>query len=278
MSALLKASSTFELPDSPPSPHAQSPEVLVRVEAVSKVFSAAGQSNTAVADVSLDIQTGQFVSLVGRSGSGKSTLLRLIAGLLTPSSGALSVEGAPVTRPPASARYVFQDYGESLFPWLSAHDNVAFGARSAGDGRAEARDAATRYLEMVGLSDAAGRYPWELSGGMQQRLAIARALASRPRLLLMDEPFGAVDALSRTRLQDLILSLWAELGLTVVLVTHDIDEAVYLSDRVVVLDPTGQGIRADLAIDIPRPRAQLASRENARFALYRRELHGLVLG
>jgi len=253
-------------------------EPRVNVVDLGKTFTAGGSSTAAVSAVSLDIPDGQFVSLVGRSGSGKSTLLRLIAGLLTPSEGSVTVDGRRVSGPPASARYVFQDYGESLFPWLTARDNVAFGARSAGDSPTDAREVSAHYLDLVGLTEAADRYPWELSGGMQQRLAIARALASRPRLLLMDEPFGAVDALSRTRLQDLIQRLWSDLSLTIVLVTHDIDEAVYLSDRVVVLDPTGQGIRADLAIDIPRPRAQLASRENARFALYRRELHGLVLG
>lgn len=251
--------------------------IAVSVEAVGKTFKAGRQETHALRDVSLTVRSGEFVSLVGRSGSGKSTLLRLIAGLLSPSSGQVLVDGRKVDGPPASARYVFQDYGESLFPWLSARDNVAFGARSAGDDRKTALRTADHYLELVGLQAASARYPWELSGGMQQRLAIARALASRPQLLLMDEPFGAVDALSRARLQDLILSLWADLDLTVILVTHDIDEAVYLSDRVVVLDAAGQGLDTDTPIELPRPRDQLTSREDLRFSRRRRELLEKVL-
>jgi len=251
--------------------------VAVSVERVGKTFVAGRQQTHALQDVSLAVREGEFVSLVGRSGSGKSTLLRLIAGLLAPSRGVVRVDDQPVTGPPRSARYVFQDFGESLFPWLSARDNVAFGARSAGDDRKTALQTADRFLSLVGIEAAAARYPWELSGGMQQRLAIARALASRPRLLLMDEPFGAVDALSRARLQDLILSLWSELGLTVVLVTHDIDEAVYLSDRVVVLEAAGRGVGADIAIDLPRPRDPLATRERPHFARHRRELLEKVL-
>ncbi|MDB5422139.1 MAG: transporter [Brevundimonas sp.] len=251
--------------------------IAVTVEAVGKTFKAGRQDTHALRDVSLTVRSGEFVSLVGRSGSGKSTLLRLIAGLLSPSTGQVVVDGRTVDGPPASARYVFQDYGESLFPWLSARDNVAFGARSAGDDRKTALHTADHYLELVGLQAASARYPWELSGGMQQRLAIARALASRPQLLLMDEPFGAVDALSRARLQDLILSLWAELDLTVILVTHDIDEAVYLSDRVVVLEAAGQGLETDTPIELSRPRDHLASREDPRFSRRRRELLEKVL-
>jgi len=266
-----------------PTPFAETPPVVdtrsiaVAVEAVAKTFKAGRQETQALGDVSLTVRSGEFLSLVGRSGSGKSTLLRLIAGLLAPTKGRVVVDRQVVDGPPGSARYVFQDYGESLFPWLSARDNVAFGARSAGDDRRAALRSADHFLNLVGLQTAASRYPWELSGGMQQRLAIARALASRPRLLLMDEPFGAVDALSRAKLQDLILSLWAELDLTVILVTHDIDEAVYLSDRVVVLEAAGQGLETDTRIDLPRPRDQLASREDPRFTRYRRDLLEKVL-
>jgi NitT/TauT family transport system ATP-binding protein len=251
--------------------------VAVRMRDLSKVYPAGGD-RAAVAQVTLDIARGAFVSLIGRSGSGKSTLLRLISGLLTPTTGRLEVEDAPVTGPPPSARYVFQDYGESLFPWMTARDNVVFGAKHASVRPPNLGQAADRYLEMVGLSDVGRRYPWELSGGMQQRLAIARALASQPRIILMDEPFGAVDALSRSRLQDLVLQLWKELSLTVILVTHDIDEAVYLSERVIVLDPAGQGVMGDVDIDIEGPRSQLTTREDPRFFLYRRQLHELVLG
>lgn len=261
--------------DTPPIVDTRS--IVVSVEAVAKTFKAGRQETQALGDVSLTVRSGEFLSLVGRSGSGKSTLLRLIAGLLAPTEGRVVVDGRVVDGPPVSARYVFQDYSESLFPWLSARDNVAFGARSAGDDRRAALRAADHFLDLVGLQIAASRYPWELSGGMQQRLAIARALASRPRLLLMDEPFGAVDALSRAKLQDLILSLWAELDLTVILVTHDIDEAVYLSDRVIVLEAAGQGLETDTRIDLPHPRDQLASREDLRFTRYRHDLLEKVL-
>ena len=251
--------------------------IAVRVEGLAKIYEGGGRVNTALTGVDLTVSRGELVVLIGRSGSGKSTLLRLIAGLARPSEGRVWVDDALVNAPPPSARYVFQDFGESLFPWASALDNVAFGARAATTPEGPPRDVAAKYLELVGLSEAAGRYPWELSGGMQQRLAIARALASRPDILLMDEPFGAVDALSRGRLQDLLLDLWSELGLTVVLVTHDIEEAAYLADRVVVLDPKGQGVRADVRVDLARPRSQLATREAPGFAALRRDLHKWVL-
>lgn len=250
---------------------------LVRLDGVAKSYGTAARAHSALSDVSLKIPERGLVALLGRSGSGKSTLLRMIAGLIEPSAGTILVDGQPVVGPPPIARYVFQDYGESLFPWMRARENVLFGIRHAPTRIDNPRAQAEHYLERVGLGDAADRYPWELSGGMQQRLAIARALASRPRLLLMDEPFGAVDALSRARLQDLLLQLWTDLDLTVVLVTHDIDEAVYLAQRVIVLDPAGEGVRAELDIDLDQSRTQLAAREDPRFARYRRELHKLVL-
>jgi len=249
---------------------------VVRLEGVSKSFSA-GDEPAVLSGIDLEIPERGFCAMLGRSGSGKSTLLRLIAGLLPPSSGTILVDGIPVDGPPPSARYVFQDYGDSLFPWLKARDNVRFGLKHDVTAKGHSREQADHYLELVGLAEAGDRYPWELSGGMQQRLAIARALASRPRILLMDEPFGAVDALSRARLQDLILKLWADLGLTVVLVTHDIEEAVYLAERVIVLDPKGHGLRASIPVELDQPRTQLGARDDARFGLYRRQLHGLVL-
>jgi NitT/TauT family transport system ATP-binding protein len=261
----------------PPLPEPEPRPVAVRLRGLGKVYPAA-PLRAAVADISLDIAEGGFVSLIGRSGSGKSTLLRLISGLIAPTSGELEVAGQRVAGPPPSTRYVFQDYGQSLFPWMNARRNVIFGARHAPQPENDLGAVADRYLELVGLREVGGRYPWELSGGMQQRLAIARALASRPRILLMDEPFGAVDALSRARLQDLILRLWDELALTIVLVTHDIDEAVYLSERVVVLEPAGQGVLADVPVDLGAARNPLATREDPRFSIYRRQLHELVLG
>lgn len=252
-------------------------DTVISVQNVARRFTAGRKTNTALSDVSFEVGNGEFLTLIGRSGSGKSTLLRMISGLLDTSEGAIELDGKPVIAPPAEVRYVFQNYGESLLPWQTARQNVAFGADHAETREGKSKVVAEHYLELVGLAEAADRYPWELSGGMQQRLAIARALASRPRILLMDEPFGAVDALSRARLQDLLLKLWEEFRLTIILVTHDIDEAVFLSDRVIVLDAAGQGVSAELQIELPRPRDQLESREDQRFAGHRRRLHSLVL-
>lgn len=247
----------------------------IAVHQAGKRYDGAAGLVTALDGVSLTVGRGDFVTLIGRSGCGKSTLLRLIAGLVAPTAGEVAVNGRPVDGPPPAARYVFQDYGDSLFPWKTVTRNVEFGIRH---GRREGpRPQPRAFLDLVGLGHAGDRYPWELSGGMQQRVAIARALASAPQILLMDEPFGAVDALSRAGLQDMILRVWAELGLTVVLVTHDIDEAIYLADRVVVLDPTGRGVLADVAVDLPRPRSQIGTRDDARFTALRRRLAELVL-
>jgi NitT/TauT family transport system ATP-binding protein len=248
------------------------------VDRVAKHYERGATSATALRDVSLSIQRGSFTTIVGRSGSGKSTLLRILAGLVDPTVGSVTYDGVEASRPRAEVRYVFQDYGQSLFPWRRVAGNVAFGAKHGGVPRAERAAAAAQALELVGLSDAAGKYPWELSGGMQQRVAIARALASRPKVLLMDEPFGAVDALSRTTLQDVLLDIWRRLELTIVLVTHDIDEAVYLADRVLAMDPAGVGFCADVDISLPRPRSQVSTRESEEFLRHRRELLQVVMG
>lgn len=234
-------------------------------------------AGSALRGVSLTIEAGSFTTIVGRSGSGKSTLLRIIAGLVAPTDGSVIHGGAEVRRPRPDVRYVFQDYGQSLFPWLRVGSNVAFGAKHGGVPRSERSTAAKQALELVGLPDIARKFPWELSGGMQQRVAIARALASRPQVLLMDEPFGAVDALSRATLQDMLLEIWQQLGLTIVLVTHDIDEAVYLADRVLAMDQTGDGFCADVEVDLPRPRSQVTTRESQSFLSHRRELMAAVM-
>lgn len=257
------------------------PAPFLDMRGVAKTYRRGGRSVEALSGIDLSVARGSFVSVVGRSGCGKSTLLRLIAGLNAASAGDLLLAGETIDGPPAFARCVFQDYSQSLLPWKTVLENVAFGARHAcgptsrskADERAEAR----RLLALTGIAHAAERYPWELSGGMQQRVAIARALASQPSLLLMDEPFSSVDALSRATLQDVLLNVWTELKTTILLVTHDIDEAVYLSDRVVVIDPTGRGVQADIAVDLPHPRRQLATREAPAFLEARRKVMRLVL-
>jgi NitT/TauT family transport system ATP-binding protein len=206
--------------------------------------------------IELSIPAGQFVTLLGASGSGKSTLLRLIAGLQFPERGRLAWNGQPITGPGLERGVVFQDY--ALFPWMSVVDNIAIAIGKARPatakvGRiAEAKD----YLSKVGLESAIGKYPFELSGGMRQRAAIARALALGSPLLLMDEPFGALDPVNRARLQDLVLEIWeaATPKKTVVFVTHDVDEALYLGDRVVILGSTPGRVIADLAVEFPRHR------------------------
>ncbi len=251
----------------------------LRVRDATKHFGQAEQF-PALSDISFNVAQGSFVSVIGRSGSGKSTLLRLIANLLDLDGGHIDLGLETKTGAPHSVRYVFQSYGESLFPWTTVRANIEFGLRHAtkmARSSAVTQRPASYYLDLVGLGKAAEKYPWELSGGMQQRVAIARALASSPSFLLMDEPFGAVDALSRSKLQDMILTLWGDLGLTIVLVTHDFDEAIYLSDRVLVLEANGKGIGADIDIKLPRPRSQIDTRELAQFNRYRRDLFDLVV-
>lgn len=255
--------------------------VIAKADNVAKRFRARDQEVTALRNIDLSIAAGSFVAILGRSGCGKSTLLRVLAGLLEPSAGTVSIDGNPIAGPPESVRYVFQDYGGSLFPWRNVIGNVRFGANNSPQppaSRAEVRKVALEALDLVGLAHVADRYPWELSGGMQQRVAIARAIASKPSLLLMDEPFGAVDALSRSSLQDAILKLWRGLNLTVLLVTHDIEEAIYLAERVIVIDPVGNGIQADIAVDLPWPRSQIETRELPEYHRLRRKLTSAAVG
>jgi NitT/TauT family transport system ATP-binding protein len=232
--------------------------------------------------VSLRVADGELVSIVGPSGCGKSTLLRCVAGLITPASGAVVLDGAPVDRVPDGLAVVFQDYSRSLLPWLSVQDNVGLplrkktGGRAGRTARAERREVAARALETVGLAGAGTRYPWQLSGGMQQRVAIARALACDPALLLMDEPFGSVDAQTREDLEDLVLRVRRERDITILVVTHDIDESVYLSDRVVVLTPGPGRVRADLPVSLPAPRDQIETKELPEFVHLRTEVSRLV--
>jgi NitT/TauT family transport system ATP-binding protein len=251
----------------------------LRLHGLAKTYAGRAGDVTGLSPVSLSIAPGGLVAVVGRSGCGKTTLLRLLAGLLAPSGGFVEIDGQQVNGPPLETRYVFQDFAQSLLPWQTVAQNVGFGLRHAYLRDATTSDAASvgEILEEIGLADAAERYPWELSGGMQQRVAIARALCSRPRILLMDEPFSAVDALSRANLQDLLLRLWSRLGITIVLVTHDIEEAVYLADRVLVLAPGGAGIAADETIALPRPRHQVETRESPEYLEHRRRLLRLVL-
>lgn len=227
--------------------------------------------------VSFDVGRGEFVSVMGRSGVGKTTLLRVLAGLLGPESGSVKLDGTEVVGPPDRISLVFQDYSRSLLPWRTIARNVELPLERRLPKR-ERRQRVVEALEMVGLAGRANDRPFELSGGMQQRVQLARALVSKPSVVLMDEPFGALDALTKSSLEDQLLELVASTATTVVFVTHDIDEAVYLSDRILVLDGAPASIRAEVKIDSARPRSQLETRSSPEFLAARRLVHEAIFG
>jgi len=243
----------------------------VIIENLSKAFPKEdGDVIWALKDINLEIRDEEFVCLVGPSGCGKTTLLRIIAGLESPTTGRVIVDGNVVTGPDPRRGMVFQEY--SLFPWQKVIDNIAFGLEMRGVGKEERRKIGERYLEMVGLSQFRDAYPYELSGGMRQRVAIARALANDPDVLLMDEPFGALDAQTRNRMQGELLSIWEQTKKTILFVTHSVDEAVYLSDRIVVLTPRPGSVQEIVEIPWPRPR----DRTSIEFADVRRKVLRMI--
>jgi NitT/TauT family transport system ATP-binding protein len=247
---------------------------LLEVESLGYRFGSDGPA--ALDDVSFTVRDGEFLSIVGPSGSGKTTLLRCIAGLMRPTSGRIRLGGHAVNEVPKELALVFQDYGRSLFPWLSVRDNVEMPLRRLGLPATERRERIESSLAEVGLADAMARYPWQLSGGMQQRVAIARAVAYRPQILLMDEPFASVDAQTRADLQDMALEVWRTHRSTVLFVTHDIDESVYLADRVIVLSQPPGTVAAEMMIELPRPRDQIETRASAEFVEQRAEVARLI--
>ena len=245
---------------------------LIDVDGLQKVYGHGDRAFEALADITVSIGDGEFFTVVGPSGAGKTTLLRCLAGLLEPTAGTVSFRGRPIEGVPREFALVLQDYSRSLLPWFSVEKNVALPLRAHKVAKPEIHDRVQRALREVGLSDAARKSPTELSGGMQQRVAIARAIAYRPEVLIMDEPFASVDAQTRADLEDLVLSLRAELGMTVLFVTHDIDEAVYLSDRVAVVSRSPSRITHVLDIDLPAERDQIATKQLPRFATLRAEV------
>jgi NitT/TauT family transport system ATP-binding protein len=241
-------------------------EPMISIRSVSKTYDSSRGPVTSLQDVDLDVAQGEFVTLVGPSGCGKSTMLNLVAGLLRPTAGQVLVDGKPVEGPGPDRGVIFQQY--ALFPWLTARENVEFGLRLQGLKKKQRRERAEQYLELVGLGRFASSLPKELSGGMKQRCAIARAYAVHPSLLLMDEPFGALDALTRVQMQDDLLSTWQQERRTVLFITHDVDEAVYLAGRVVVMSP-GPGRISDVVdVPLPYPRTE-EMRLSAQFAQIR---------
>jgi len=237
---------------------------LIDIENVDKCFMNQGHSDLVLSDISLSIKTGEFVTILGQSGCGKSTLLNVIGGFELPTKGQVLLKGNPVRQPGRHCVMLFQDYG--LLPWRSVLKNVELGLESEKLDTKDKHDRAMEYIKLVGLEKNTGQFPHQLSGGMKQRVAIARALAMKPELILMDEPFAALDTFNRYKLQDELLRLQRKEGITIVLVTHDIDEAVYLSDRVIIMDPHPGRVRRALTIDTSKPR----DRSNSDFQYFRR--------
>ena len=224
----------------------------VTVRQVQKIFKTGAREVVALKDIDLTINAGEFVCLLGPSGCGKSTLLNAIAGFALPSAGTIDALGQTVREPGPDRGMVFQEY--ALFPWMSVARNIAFGLEIKGWPKAKIKERVDSLLEMLRLTEFRERYPKDLSGGMRQRVAIARVLALDPPIMLMDEPFGALDALTRRSLQDELLRIWQATGKTIVFVTHSIEESIYLADRVVVMTYRPGTIKADLTLDLPRPR------------------------
>jgi NitT/TauT family transport system ATP-binding protein len=250
---------------------AESATPIVEIKGVSKVFQLQDQKIHALSDANLSIRKGEFVCLIGASGCGKSTLLRIIAGFEQPSSGEALMWGRPITAPDPTRGMVFQDY--ALFPWLSVRDNIAFGPAARGLSGGEVKATVDKFIELVGLGKFANAYPHQLSGGMKQRVAIARVLANDAEVVLMDEPFGALDAMTRERLQDELLEIWQRTKLTVVFVTHSVEEAIFLANRVVVMTPGPGRIESDNALDLERPRDVASPEFNAIRRVLAAKLH-----
>lgn len=249
---------------------------MLRVDGLHKVYESARGSTEAIRDLTFDISAGEMVCIVGPSGAGKTTLLRCISGLLDATSGEVSLEGVVVSGPPKGMAVVFQEYARSLFPWLTVQQNVELPLKEKRVPRAERAKLVATSLEAVGLGDVPDSYPWQLSGGMQQRVAIARAVAYEPQVLLMDEPFAAVDAQTRADLEDLVRDLWHRLGITLLFVTHDIDESIYLGQRVLVLSSGPTVILEDVPVNLPDERDQLTTRNDPEFHRLRAHIYDLV--
>ncbi|HYZ20416.1 MAG TPA: ABC transporter ATP-binding protein [Gaiellaceae bacterium] len=253
-----------------------SAEHLLEIRNVAKTYGTGAKATQAIADASFAVDDREFVCVVGPSGCGKTTLLKCVGGLLRPTRGLVLLRGKPVTSPPEEMALVFQEYGRSLMPWASVRNNVLLPLRHKRLGRHERKELVEEALEAVGLTGFIDHYPWQLSGGMQQRVAIARALAYQPSILLMDEPFASVDAQTRGDLEDLVLRVREEFAVTILFVTHDIDESVYLADRVVVLTHAPTEVKEIIDVDLPFPRDQIATKELQEFTHLRGHVYRLI--
>jgi len=263
MSMLKTVADTTPVPDAAP--------VQIQVRGVEKTFSVGAQKIVALQNIDLDIRKGEFVCLLGPSGCGKSTLLNAVAGFQPPTKGTVTVDGRTITEPGPDRGMVFQEY--ALFPWMTVAQNVAFGLEIKGMSKAEIAERVEWLLQKLHLQDFRNRFPKDLSGGMRQRVAIARVLALDSPILLMDEPFGALDALTRRTLQDELLRIWEEVGKTILFVTHSIEESIYLADRIIVMTYRPGTIKRDVVVDMPRPRDGSAPEFNR----LKRELSQMVM-
>ena len=235
--------------------------VTLEVQGLNKEFETAGGSVTALKDINFKTHKREFVCVIGPSGCGKSTLIRILAGLETPTSGKMLLDGKEVHGPGPDRGMVFQGY--TLFPWLTVKKNVMFGLEQAGHSKQVAEEDARQWIDLVGLTSFVDSYPHQLSGGMKQRVAIARALANQPRILLMDEPFGALDAQTRAKMQSYLMDIWQNIDITILFITHDLDEAIYLADRILVLKAHPGEVQEIIEVPVPQPRSpdQLLSPE-----------------
>ena len=253
--------------------------VRLRIDGIHKTYPPRSRKDTGtevLKDINLDVYDGEFLTIVGPSGAGKTTLLRTISGLLDATSGQVLLDGKKSDGPPREIALVFQDYSRSLYPWMSVAKNIGLPLKAHGVDKAEIEKRVEACLYHVGLAGAGDRYPWQLSGGMQQRVAIARAIAYRPEVMILDEPFASVDAQTRNDLEDLLLRVKEQMNSTFVFVTHDVDEAVYLSDRVAILSKTPSRIERIIDIDLPKERNQLETRALPEFSTYRAEIFGTI--
>jgi len=249
---------------------------MLEVTQLGKTYGEGESATHAIGSISFGVEEKEFVCVVGPSGCGKTTLLKCMSGLLEPSTGSVEIKGRRVTGPPPEMALVFQEYSRSLLPWMSVRGNVTLPLRHKKLGKDETKRLVEEAVEAVGLTGFIDRYPWELSGGMQQRVAIARALAYQPEILLMDEPFASVDAQTRGDLEDLVLRVREQYGVTILFVTHDIDESVYLADRIVVLTPSPTEVREEIGVDLPHPRDQVDTKELPEFARLRAHVYRLI--
>jgi NitT/TauT family transport system ATP-binding protein len=255
---------------------ARRPGLMLEINKLAKTYGTGDKATHALRDVSFVVEDGEFVCVVGPSGCGKTTLLKCVSGLMRPTRGETVLRGKPVTAPPEELALVFQEYGRSLMPWASVRNNVLLPLRHKPLSRDERTRLVEEALESVGLTRFIDHYPWQLSGGMQQRVAIARALAYQPSILLMDEPFASVDAQTRGELEDLVLRVREEYGITILFVTHDIDESVYLADRVVVLTHSPTEVKEIVRVDLARPRDQITTKELPEFVHLRGHVYRLI--